>query len=169
MICPSCQTENIEGVDECSNCGKSLYGLDLSSGSRENRALDFIREPISNLAKRPFAIVGSSDPVGLAIRQMQDQASTFVLVSDGDATVGILTSSDILHRVVGPNEDLNAVTCAQVMTPDPTTLEDSDSIALALNIMAVGEFRHIPIQENRRTIGVIDVTDVFRHISPNLA
>ncbi len=169
MICPSCQTENIEGADECTNCGESLYGLDLPDRSNGNGSLSFISQPISNLAKRTFGVVGRSDPVGLAIRQMQDQASTFVLVTDADTFVGILTASDILHKVAGPNEDLNAVTCGQVMTPDPTFLQDDDSIALALNIMAGGDFRHIPILENGRTVGVIDVTDVFRHISPNLA
>ncbi len=169
MICPSCQTENIEGTDECSSCGKPLYGLDLASGSSGNGDLGFINQPISNLAKQPFGNVGGSDPVSLAIRQMQDRGSTFVLVADEGAVVGILTSSDILHKVAGPNEDLNAVTCRDVMTPEPTILQDDDSIALALNIMAGGDFRHIPILDNGLAVGVIDVTDVFSHISPNLA
>ena len=169
MICPACQAENIEGADECSSCGESLYGLDRSDASKNDATPEFIRQPISNLPKRPFGVVGNSDPVGLAIRQMQDQAATFVLVTDGDALTGILTASDILHKVAGPNEDLNAVTCGQVMTPNPTSLQNDDSIALALNIMAFGEFRHIPILEDARPVGVIDVNDVFRHISPNLA
>jgi CBS domain-containing protein len=54
------------------------------------------------------------------------------------------------------------------MTPDPVCLHDEDSLALALNVMASGGFRHVPIVEDDRPVGVIDVHDVFRHISPHL-
>jgi CBS domain-containing protein len=113
-------------------------------------------------------MVGASDPVGLAVRRMQTQEAGCVFVMEGDQLVGIITGWDILQKVAGPTEDLNAVTCRQVMTSGPTSLQDDDSMAMALNVMASGGFRHIPVLRDGNPAGVIDVNDVFRAISPHL-
>lgn len=168
MICPYCHAENIEGADECVNCGQSLYGLDLPGAKAGTTAPDFIHEPIASLPKHEAPRVRPSDPVGLAVQQMRRSDTGCVLVMEDDRLAGIITGWDILQKVAGPNEDLNAVTCGQVMTADPLCLRDDDSIALALNLMASGEFRHVPILRDGKPGTVIDHNDVFRHISPHL-
>ena len=54
------------------------------------------------------------------------------------------------------------------MTPDPVVLRPEDTIAVAIHKMAVGEFRHIPIVEDGRPIGVVAAADVFRHLVRSL-
>ena len=168
MICPSCRAENIEGADACTNCGQALYGLDLPGASQGSQAPEFIEQPLAALPKRAAPTVGLSDPVALAVRHMQSQETGCVLVMDGDRLAGIITGWDILHKVAGQTDDLNAVTCGQIMSADPTCLHDEDSIALALNAMASGHSRHVPVLRDDRPTGVIDVIDVFRHLSPHL-
>ena len=51
------------------------------------------------------------------------------------------------------------------MTHDPVVLRHDDTIAVALNKMAVGGFRHIPIVEDGRPVGVVTARDVFRHLA----
>ena len=121
------------------------------------------------MRKRPALTVKVNDPVSLAVRTMQREDVNCVFVKDAaDHVVGILTGWDILHKVAGPNEDLLAVTCDRIMTPNPTTLSNDDSIALALNAMASGGFRHLPVSENGTPTGVITAGDLFRYISPHL-
>ncbi len=168
MICPSCRAENIEGVDECANCGQPLYGLDVPGAPEGSQAPDFVQEPIAGLPKYDAPKVSVSDPVGLAVRFMQRRDTGCILVIDGDRLAGIITGWDILQKVAGPTEDLNAVTCGHVMTPDPLCLHDEDSIAFALNLMASGDFRHVPVLRGDQPASVIDVGDVFRYISPHL-
>ncbi len=50
------------------------------------------------------------------------------------------------------------------MTRDPVVLRHDDTIAVAINKMAIGGFRHIPIVEDGRPIGVVAAADVFRHV-----
>ena len=50
------------------------------------------------------------------------------------------------------------------MTADPVVLRPDDSIAVAINKMAVGGFRHIPLVVDGRAIGIVSARDVFRHI-----
>ncbi len=167
MICPFCRSENIEGVEVCANCGRDLVGLDIAGGIG-NQPPAFLGAPLGSLSGRQPARVGPSDPVSLAVRQMQNGGTSCVLVVEGEAVVGIITATDILLKVVGPNEDLNAVQCRQVMTPEPTLLDSGDSVALAINKMASGEYRHIPVLEDGQPSLIVDVSDVFRHLSPYL-
>src|SRR6266540_5510792 len=167
MICPFCRAENIEGADQCVNCGQDLAGLDLP-GVKGSIAPDFVQEIIAKLPKHDAPQVPASYPASMAVHLMQLSGTSCVLVTRDGELVGIITGADILHKVAGPNEDLNAVTCEQIMTPDPFCLHDDDSIAVALNGMASGGFRHIPIMRVDKPTSVIDVNDVFRFISPQL-
>lgn len=168
MKCPSCHFDNIEGSDECANCGAALYGLDLPGAPQGKQAPDFIHQPLSNLPIRQASRVGPLDPVTLAVRQMQRDETNCVLVMEDSEVKGIITGWDLVQKVAGATEDLNAVTCGQVMTPDPLFLHLEDSVALALNMMAAGGFRHVPILRDDQPIGYVAASDLFRLISPQL-
>jgi CBS domain-containing protein len=163
MNCPSCGAHNILGAEQCVNCGTDLSNIILTTPAPE-----FVRAPASRLAGGQAGAVGPTDPVALAVSLMQREASDCVLVLEGEDLVGILTTWDILHKVAGPKEDLNAVTCGEIMTKDPVFLRDEDDIAVAINKMATGEFRHIPLLENGRVRRVISAGDLFRYVSPHL-
>jgi CBS domain-containing protein len=54
------------------------------------------------------------------------------------------------------------------MTHDPVVLRHDETIAVALNKMAVGGFRHIPIVDDGRPTGVVSARDVFHHLAESL-
>lgn len=170
MICPECKTDNIEGADICANCGQDLQSLDHPGSSRASRDTPpFMSERLSSLPAQSPVRVQTLDPVGLAVRLMQNSDTDCVLVMSGNQLAGIITPWDILHKVAGPTEDLNAVTCGQVMTADPVFLRDEDDVAVALNKMSVGGFRHIPLLQGGTPTAVVGIRDVFRHVAPHLA
>jgi CBS domain-containing protein len=124
-----------------------------------------------NLAEVPArgpVKVAASDPVALAVRMMQHTDTNCVLVMEGGHLAGIITPWDILHKVAGPTEDLNALTCAKIMTADPVFLRDNDDIAVAINKMSIGGFRHIPLLQGETPIAVVSIGDLFKHISHHL-
>jgi CBS domain-containing protein len=163
MQCPSCSYDNIKGADECSNCGASLYGLRSPSD-----APDFIHDPLTTIPLRPAVKLAPEAPVALAIREMKRADTNGVLVMDGDRLVGIITGWDIVQKVAGREHDHVAVTCGEIMTPDPLVLHRDDTVAMALNLMAARGMRHVPIVDESGVEGVIISTDLFRHISPQL-
>jgi CBS domain-containing protein len=164
MKCPSCSHDNIQGTEECTNCGASLYGLDLPG----SEAPDFINDPLTTIAIRPAIKLGPADPVSLAIREMKRADTNAVLIMDGGKLTGIITGWDIVQKVAGATEDHNAVTCGEIMTPDPLVLHREDTVAMALNLMAARGMRHLPIVNGEGPEGVIVASDLFRHISPQL-
>jgi CBS domain-containing protein len=79
---------------------------------------------------------------------------------------GIFTDRDAVLKMTGGHEDPRPV--RELMTPDPVILRRDDPIAVAINKMAVGGFRHVPIADGGIPTAVVSARDVFRHISSRL-
>jgi CBS domain-containing protein len=161
MICPSCGAENIQGDDNCANCGADLRTADIPQPSNtfEQR---LVAEPLSTLAGGVPLSVTPSTPAAEALRTMQQHEIGSLVVEHDGRVVGIFTEIDALAKLTDAN--LAGLTMAELMTPDPVVLRPDDSIAVAIHKMAVGGFRHIPLVDNGRATAVITARDVFRHI-----
>ena len=152
MICPVCGFENLQGEDNCENCGADLRTADLPlPGSRFERAL--LNHPL-----------GSLSPPGVRAVGPEDLAADVV---GGMRATGIFTERDALRKLAG--SDLDGVSVAEVMTADPVVLRKDDSVAVAIHKMAVGGFRHIPLVDGGAPVGMVTAHDLFRYILELLA
>jgi CBS domain-containing protein len=162
VICAVCGFNNIQGEDECANCGADLRTVDIPSPSTalEDR---LIRDHLDRVHGRDPILVAPETPVRTALRQMQDQRTNAVLVGDTGGLQGIFTERDALLKVAG--KPLDGLTLREVMTPDPVVLRPDDTIAVAIHKMAVGSFRHIPlVAQDGHVTGIVTAQDVMRHI-----
>jgi CBS domain-containing protein len=83
-----------------------------------------------------------------------------VLVMEGERLVGILTERDMLRAVAeGIAEDTLVSHC---MTPNPETMEHDEPIRQAAVLMIHGGFRHLPIVEGDRVVGILSIRDLMR-------
>ncbi len=90
-----------------------------------------------------------------AARQMRMSQVGAVLVVQGERLVGIFTERDALNRVMAEGRDPAATPLAEVMTPDPATVAVDETLGYALLLMHERGFRHLPVLENGRPVGVI--------------
>ena len=82
------------------------------------------------------------------------------LVVEGERLVGILTERDVLRAVAG---GIRAeTTAADWMTRDPETMEPDEPIRQAAVLMIHGGFRHMPIVEGERVVGMLSIRDLMR-------
>jgi CBS domain-containing protein len=160
MICPVCGHENLQGSDECENCGSDLRTTDIPHpGSSFERRL--VELPLSALAPAEPLAVAPTTSLTEAINLMQERGAGCVVVEDDGQVRGILTERDLLLR---GGADPAGQTVAQLMTADPVVLRPDDSVAVAIHKMAVGGFRHVPLVENGHATGMVSAGDVFRYI-----
>jgi CBS domain-containing protein len=166
MICPVCGYENLQGEDNCDNCGADLRTADIPApGSRFETSL--LSQRLSALRPVPADTVAPGTPVAEVVARMQrDGAGALLVVRDG-AVVGIFTEHDALQKLAG--RSLQGLVIEEVMTPDPVMLRGDDSVAVAIHKMAVGGFRHIPLAHDTGTGGVVTARDLFRYILELLA
>ena len=165
MRCPTCGFENLLGSDVCDNCGSDLAGHDTPQSPTTFRG-QLLGEPLDRLEVAPPEIVDATDDVDEAIRRMHDKAIDCVLVVQNGRLVGIFTDRDAVLKVAGTPRGPRSI--SSVMTHDPVVLRHDETIAVALNKMAVGGFRHIPIVEDGRPTGVVTARDVFHHLAETL-
>lgn len=83
-----------------------------------------------------------------------------VLVLEDDRLVGILTERDVLRAVAGGIGEDTVV--ADWMTRDPETMEPDEPIRQAAVLMIHGGFRHLPIVEGQRVVGMLSIRDLMR-------
>ena len=165
MRCPVCGFENLLGSDVCDNCGSDLAGHDVPQSAITFRG-QLLGEHLDALGITPPTIVEGSADVDEAIRRMHADGIDCVLVAQDGRLVGIFTDRDAVLKVAGL--PIERRTVGDLMTRDPVVLRHDETIAVAINKMAVGGFRHIPIVEDGRPTGVVTARDVFRHLIESL-
>jgi CBS domain-containing protein len=165
MRCPTCGFENLLGSDVCDNCGSDLAGHDTPQSPTTFRG-QLLGEHIDELGIADAETIDASADVNEAIRRMHDKAIDCVLVTEGGQLVGIFTDRDAVLKVAGLERQNRPI--STLMTRDPVVLRHDETIAIAINKMAVGGFRHIPIVDDGRPTGVVTARDVFRHLVESL-
>ncbi len=92
---------------------------------------------------------------------MKQQGKGALLVLDGTRLIGIVTERDVVFRVVAAGRDPRKTRLADVMTPQPQTIHPDKPFVHALRIMHEGGFRHLPVMEDDRPLGVVSARDAL--------
>ena len=113
-------------------------------------------------------IVRQQDPLTLppdatvkeACRHMRDRRVGAVLVTDADRRlVGIFTGRDAVHRVLAEGKSAARTKLSDVMTRDPTSMPPGKTAIEALRLMQDGRYRHVPIVDNGKVVGIVSRFD----------
>ena len=99
--------------------------------------------------------------VSAAAQVMQQHHVGAVLITEGERLTGIFTERDALFRVIAAGRDPRATLVADVMTRDPRTISPDRPFGHALHLMYEGEFRHVPVVENGRLLGMVSARDAL--------
>ena len=165
MNCPSCGHENIDGVDRCEECLASFRQLDIpSADAAEGLARSVMEDNLGRLDPDESVSVAPDAPALDVARLMKNSNSGCALVVDGGKLVGIFTEHDVLKRMTKTG-DLAAVSIKELMSPNPETLNEKDSVAEALNKMSLGRYRHSPFQKADGSYAVASIRSVLKYIA----
>ena len=112
--------------------------------------------PIKNvLEPRKLVVAAPHTTAAEAARLMKKGKVGAVLVVEEERLVGIFTERDALFRVIAEGRDPQSTLLRDVMTPDPTTVSLDETFGYALLLMHEKGFRHTPVVENGRPVGVV--------------
>jgi CBS domain-containing protein len=115
---------------------------------------------IAEIMSRGLLTVEPGISLQEAARQMDERHVGAALVLEGDALRGIVTERDVLRAVAaGPVE---GVFVADWMTHHPETIDASETTRLAASLMIHGGFRHLPVLDGERVVGIVSIRDLMR-------
>lgn len=116
----------------------------------------------------PLIHVRSGDMVVEALRKMRDNQVRSVLVLDEDRLAGIVTQGDCAIKVLLPGLDAKQTPVSQVMTANPVTVKPDDKVEACMTLMSARGFRHLPVLDGNKVVGVISIGDVVKDVIRNL-
>jgi len=108
--------------------------------------------------------VGADATVAEAATLMGKSHVGSALVMENENPVGIFTERDIV-RALAADFDAAGHPVSHWMTPDPETVEPGVTALQALARMLAGGYRHLPVVDAGRTIGIVSIRDLSRAVA----
>jgi len=91
-----------------------------------------------------------------------------VVVDDEENLIGIVTERDITRKIVAEGKDPEKTTLGEIMTPNPDTLKPDDHAGDALELMRGRRYRHLPVCENGKVVGMVSIRDLYEVVKQDL-
>jgi CBS domain-containing protein len=111
---------------------------------------------VKDVMEQKNALALSPDTtVSKAAELMAKKKTGAAMVVDQESLVGIFTERDALFRVIARGLDPATTRLAEVMTAKPQTVGPDASYGYALVMMQESGFRHAPVVENGKPIGIV--------------
>lgn len=111
-----------------------------------------------------------TDPVTDAAHVMsKERLGTIVVSSDGKTPEGILSERDIVREIGKRGAGCLTDAVSDLMTKNPVTCTGDDTADRVLEMMTQGRFRHLPVVEDGKMIGLISIGDVVKSRLAELA
>ena len=111
---------------------------------------------IAELMVRDPTLIAGEDSVQSAARTMADIDSRFILVGAGDRVTGVLTSGDLLIRVVAAGLDPGTTPVSQVMSSSLFTCSEQETADSVAQRMAEHRIEQMPVLgSGERLVGFV--------------
>ena len=116
---------------------------------------------VRDLMTSDVLAVDPSDTIGETAQKMVERGVSSAVVSDYGNLIGIVTERDLTRAVAGRVHTSEA-RVREWMTSDPITLGRDATPDEAAKIMLDNGFRHVPIVDDGRAVGIVSIRDVAR-------
>lgn len=84
-----------------------------------------------------------------------------VVVDERGRVIGIATERDITRKVVAERRDPATARLRDIMTGNPDTLAPDDTARDALDLMRIRGYRHLPVVDGERLVGIVSARDLY--------
>jgi CBS domain-containing protein len=166
LTCPSCGYKNLPGADDCANCGGDLRATDLPKATtRIEQAV--MNMPLTALGLSRIHAISPDTTLEIALSTLFRQKADILEVVENERLIGVLSVRDIITRVGADYETKLDRPAGEFMTRTVETLPPDAPITYAINKMDVGGYRHVPVVEDSRMVGVVSSRDLIRYVVKN--
>ncbi|SRR5579862_5819767 len=108
--------------------------------------------------------IRSTEKVAAAIRQLhEERIGVLVVVDRRDLLAGMFSERDVIRALAEDGPQALDYEVHELMTPDVTTCTPADRIDRVMAVMTAHRFRHIPVMEGKRLVGLVSIGDLVKH------
>ena len=135
-----------------------------AAGRSDSSSVSLMATPLSDMLARKPITLPPETPIRQAAEIMAEHNISSMLVTEDERLVGIVTDRDLRGKVVAAGLSTEGP-LADIMTPDPVTLEGTTYGFEAMLAMAKLHIHHLPVMEEGRLAGMITSTDLLERRS----
>jgi CBS domain-containing protein len=123
----------------------------------------FVRNILLGRCGNVVTIEPTADLTAAVRRLAERRIGALVILGADHRIVGILSERDIVRVLaeLGPAALHEPV--GQVMTRDVKTCSEDDTVESLMGRMTTGRFRHMPVVEQGKLVGIVSVGDVVKN------
>ncbi len=105
--------------------------------------------------------LGEAGTAHEAARMMAEHdISTVVVVDENALLIGIVSERDMARRIVAADLKPQETPMGDIMTRDVDTVSPKDTPFYALKLMLDGRYRHLPVVDDGRVVGMVSIRDL---------
>jgi CBS domain-containing protein len=93
----------------------------------------------------------------------QRRIGALVVLGAEQRVIGILSERDVVLALAVTGAAALKQPLSQVMTRKVSTCTSEETISAIMEQMTTGKFRHVPVMEQERLVGIISIGDVVKH------
>ena len=111
-----------------------------------------------------IAAIGPDTPVSEAVTTLKEANVGALVVTDkGNRLVGILSERDIVRSLADDGAGLMNKTAKDLMTSNVVTCKPDDRVDALMRQMTDGRFRHLPVVDDGKLVGIVSIGDVVKN------
>ena len=130
------------------------------------REQEIQQKRIRHLPLEPAVCVKFGTSLREAVEQMRLSHSSCILVTHGEACIGIFTERDYLNKVLSLDGVDRARPIDEFMTAAPQTLTPDNTIGDAIKIMNEYGFRNIPLVDQLgKCVGLLQIRNIIHFLA----
>lgn len=95
-----------------------------------------------------------------ALQLMAEKEIGALVVIEDDKMVGILSERDYARKIILKGKSSKETPVREIMTSDVIYTSPDQKVRKCLSLMTKHHFRHMPVLENRRLVGILSIEDV---------
>jgi CBS domain-containing protein len=119
---------------------------------------------VGDLMRPALSMVERHGHLAAAAYLMRQAGETAVVVTTDDVgmqPVGVITQADIANAVAD-GKDLNEARIDELIGGEPVSVRPDSTVMAAAELMLSANVQHLPVVEDRRLVGIIDVAVACR-------
>ena len=99
-----------------------------------------------------------------AVRMMDEKNVGALLVMKGNKLVGMLSERDYTRKVMLRGKKSSETKVSEIMSTNLTVTNPNEGVEQCLRAMTDKRFRHLPVLDGGKVIGVVSIGDLVKHV-----
>ena len=99
-----------------------------------------------------------------ALKMMAEKNIGALMIIEEDKLLGIFSERDYARKIVLQGKASHDTLVSEIMTKTVITVSSNDTLEHCMALMSKNRFRHLPIIDNEKVVGIISIGDVVTAI-----